>query len=132
MDHRNAEERQWDPAPSEHFTGRAWFASLSNEGGDRGLNALGVWFEAGTRTGWHTHPEGQTLYVVSGAGRVASRDGSAAVIGPGDVVYAAPGDEHWHGATPGSHMLHLSLTTGGPTEWTGELVTDEDYEGPFG
>lgn len=127
MEHRRAEDREWERAPSERFTGDVWFSSLSNVG-EGGLNALGVWFSMGARTGWHTHPEGQTLYVVSGAGRVGSRDGSAVTIGPGDVVYAEPGDEHWHGATPGSHMQHLSLTTGGDTEWTGELVSDDQYD----
>ncbi len=130
MKHTPAEDREWEPAPAEHFTGRAWFSSLS-KADDPGLNALGVRFEPGARTGWHTHPDGQVLYIVDGAGRVASRDGSAVTVGPGDVVYAAAGDEHWHGATPGSHMVHLSLTTGGPTEWTGDLVSDEDYEAGF-
>ena len=26
-------------------------------------------------------------------------------------------------------MMHLSLTTGGPTEWTGDKVADSDYLG---
>jgi quercetin dioxygenase-like cupin family protein len=38
-------------------------------------------------------------------------------IGPGDVVYAAPMERHWHGASAGHSMTHLSVTTVGPPEW---------------
>lgn len=126
MEHVTAESLRWEEAPSEYFTGRVWFGPLS-QAEDRPLNALGVMFEPGARTDWHTHPEGQVLYVVSGAGRVQTADGETVEIGPGDVVYSPPGEEHWHGAAPHSHMMHLSLTTGGATEWLPEKVTEEDY-----
>lgn len=115
----------WKAAPSEHFTGRVWFGPLSHD--PDALNALGVLFEPGARTDWHTHPAGQVLYVVSGAGKVQTDAGETVVVGPGDVVYSPPGERHWHGSTPDSFMMHLSLTTGGATEWDVDKVSEEDY-----
>ena len=126
MEHTPAGSLSWEEAPKENFTGKVWFGSLS-QAEDRPLNALGVLFEPGARTDWHTHPEGQVLYVVSGAGRVQTADGETIEIGPGDVVHTPPGEEHWHGATPNSYMVHLSLTTDGATEWKPKKVSDEDY-----
>ncbi len=126
MEHQPAKSLRWESAPDDHFTGRAWFGSLSQRE-DRPLDALGVMFDPGARTDWHTHPEGQVLYVVSGAGRVQTIDGETIEIGPGDVVHSPPGEEHWHGAAPRSYMMHLSLTTGGATEWQPRKVSDEDY-----
>jgi quercetin dioxygenase-like cupin family protein len=89
-----------------------------------------VLFEPGARTNWHTHPEGQILYVVTGTGR-AQREGEPAVeIGAGDAVYFAPAEKHWHGAASDSFMVHLAInpatTTDGGTGWL-EPVTDEEY-----
>lgn len=126
MEHTPAERLEWTEAPEENFTGRAWFGPLS-QAGDRPLNALGVLFEPEARTDWHSHPEGQVLYVVSGAGRVQTADGDTVEVGPGDVVHTPAGEEHWHGAASNSYLMHLSLTTGGDTEWTGRKVSDEDY-----
>jgi hypothetical protein len=33
---------------------------------------------------------------------------------------------HWHGARPDSPMMHLSITSDGPTEWE-EKVGDSEY-----
>ena len=126
MEHTPAESLHWVEAPAEHFTGKVWFGPLSRAE-DRPLNALGVMFEPAARTDWHTHPEGQVLYVVSGAGRVQTADGETVEVGPGDVVHRAPSPHIWHGAAPDSYLMHLSLTTGGDTEWKSEKVSDEDY-----
>jgi quercetin dioxygenase-like cupin family protein len=126
MDHSRAEDIDWQPAPAENFTGHVWFGALS-KAPDPGLNALGVLFEPGARTDWHTHPDGQVLYVASGAGRVQTEDGETVEVSAGDVVYSPAGEKHWHGAAAHSYMMHLSLTTGGPTEWLDEKVSDEDY-----
>ncbi len=90
---------------------------------------LGVQFEPGARTDWHSHPEGQVLYVVSGAGRVQEDDGTTIEISAGDVVYTEPGTVHWHGATQHSPMMHLSITTGGETEWLPRKVSDAEFGG---
>ena len=41
-----------------------------------------VVFEPGARTAWHTHPLGQTLYVISGVGRVQAQGGPVAKSSP--------------------------------------------------
>ena len=88
-------------------------------------------FERGTRTNWHTHPEGQILYVVTGTGRAQKEGEEVVEIGPGDVVYFAPGEKHWHGAGPDTFMVHVAVNpateTAVPT-WM-EPVTEEDYSG---
>jgi quercetin dioxygenase-like cupin family protein len=126
MDHRRAEDIDWTAAPEEHFTGDVWFGPLSQVP-DPGLNALAVHFAPGARTDWHTHPDGQVLYVVSGAGKVQNDGGETVVVSGGDVVYTPAGERHWHGSTEHTHMTHLSLTTGGATEWDAEKVSDGDY-----
>jgi quercetin dioxygenase-like cupin family protein len=30
-------------------------------------------------------------------------------IGPGDVVYFAPAEKHWHGAAPDTFMVHIAI-----------------------
>ncbi len=127
MEHTPAESITWEPAPEENFTGRAWFGPHDIDEDPDGLVALGVLFEPGARTDWHHHPGGQTLYVASGAGYVRNKDGHTVEMSAGDVVSIPPGETHWHGAGASSYMMHLSITTGGPTEWVGEKVDDRDY-----
>lgn len=83
-----------------------------------------VVFTPGARTYWHRHPGGQLLVVTAGRGVVATRD-QVQVVGNGDVVWAEPGEEHWHGACRDSLMTHLAVSHGS-TEWGGE-VRESDY-----
>lgn len=88
-----------------------------------------VTFEPGARTAWHMHPLGQTLYVTAGLGWAQREAGPVEEIGPGDVVWFAPGEKHWHGATPTTAMTHLAVQErqdGKAVEWL-EKVSDEDY-----
>ena len=124
MEHKPVETAVWSPSPAEHFTGTVWNSRLSDVEG--GVTMIAVQFTPGARSAWHTHPSGQILYIVSGAGLVQTDDGSTVEVSPGDVVYALPGERHWHGARPDSPMMHLSLTSGGVTEW-GSKVNDEEY-----
>lgn len=126
MEHRSVEDINWVTAGDEHFTGKVLFGPLS-AAPDRSLNALAVLFEPGARTDWHTHPDGQVLYITSGAGKVQTNDGETVRVSAGDVVYSPAGEKHWHGATETSYLTHLSLTTGGATEWLPEKVSDEEY-----
>ncbi len=41
---------------------------------------------------------GQTLHCTDGVGLVVARDGTVISLHPGDTVWTAPGEEHWHGA----------------------------------
>jgi quercetin dioxygenase-like cupin family protein len=124
MEHKSGEHMEWARSPFEHFTGAVWNTRLVE--GEPGPTVIAVQFSPGARTDWHSHPEGQVLYVVSGAGLVQSEGSPAEAIGAGDVVWAAPGERHWHGARPDSPMMHLSITSGGPTAWEGK-VSDTEY-----
>jgi quercetin dioxygenase-like cupin family protein len=88
-----------------------------------------VTFEPGARTAWHTHPLGQTLIVTAGVGRVQREGGPVEEIRPGDVVWFAPGEKHWHGASPTVAMTHIAIQEGldgKMVEWM-EKVTEEQY-----
>jgi quercetin dioxygenase-like cupin family protein len=90
-----------------------------------------VTFEPGARTAWHTHPLGQTLIVTSGCGRVQREGGPAEEIRAGDVVWFAPGERHWHGASPTTGMTHIAIQEqldGKVVDWM-EHVTDTQYQG---
>ena len=78
--------------------------------------ALHVRFPAGVRTHWHSHPGGQVLFVTDGRGRVGTRDGTVAEVAAGDLVYAPPHEEHWHGASDAESVRHLALSFGA-TAW---------------
>jgi quercetin dioxygenase-like cupin family protein len=90
-----------------------------------------VTFEPGARTAWHTHPLGQTLIVISGRGLAQRWDGQIEEIQAGDVVWFAPGEKHWHGATTTSAMSHIAIQErldGKTADWL-EKVTDDEYKG---
>jgi len=90
-----------------------------------------VTFEPGARTAWHTHPLGQTLIVTAGCGRVQRQGGPIEEIHPGDIVWFAPGEKHWHGAAPTTAMSHIAIQEkldGKVVDWL-EHVTDEQYGG---
>jgi quercetin dioxygenase-like cupin family protein len=88
-----------------------------------------VTFEPGARTAWHTHPVGQTLIVTAGVGRVQLWGSPVREIRPGDVVWIAPGEKHWHGAAPTTAMTHIAVhevENGKAVDWM-ENVTGEQY-----
>ena len=87
-------------APHEYFTGTVFQDPIIAAEAPARLVSARVSFEPGARTAWHTHPLGQTLYVVTGIGRVQSLGGPIIEIRPGDVVWIPPGEKHWHGASP--------------------------------
>jgi quercetin dioxygenase-like cupin family protein len=116
-------------APADYFTGTVWMDPVIEAEDPARLNAARVTFEPGARTAWHTHPLGQTLYVLSGVGRVQSEGGPLRSIRAGDTVWIPPGEKHWHGADPAIGMVHLALQEGldgVQADWF-EKVTDEVY-----
>jgi quercetin dioxygenase-like cupin family protein len=93
------------------------------------VTGASVTFEPGARTAWHTHPLGQTLIVTSGCGWVQREGGAIEEIHPGDVVWFAPGEKHWHGAAPATAMTHIAIQEqldGKAVDWM-EHVSDEQY-----
>jgi quercetin dioxygenase-like cupin family protein len=118
--------------PATLFTGDVWFDVVVREQDYPHMRVNTVRFAPGARTAWHCHPRGQTLYVTEGRGLVQSRRGAIVEICPGDVIYAPPGEEHWHGAAPGHFMTHVALwevdDQGESATW-GAHVTDDEYHG---
>ncbi|MBR0872707.1 cupin domain-containing protein [Bradyrhizobium tropiciagri] len=134
MDIHVAGSRPTRRAPSENFTGTVLQDPINMAPAPARLNASRVSFEPGARTAWHTHPLGQTLYVISGIGRVQAKGGPIREIRPGDVVWIPPNEKHWHGASPGNSMTHIAMQEaldGVFSTWM-EHVTDEEYNGKVG
>ena len=118
-----------DKGPAEYFTGMVRVDPLFNPPTPARAFGASVTFEPGARTAWHTHPLGQTLIVTAGSGLAQREGGPVEQIQPGDVVWFAPGEKHWHGATPTTAMTHIAIQEaldGKVVEWM-EKVTDEQY-----
>ncbi|MBY5553275.1 cupin domain-containing protein [Rhizobium leguminosarum] len=117
--------------PADWFTGSVRVDPLFAATSPARAAGASVTFEPGARTAWHTHPLGQTLIVTSGCGRVQREGGPVEEIGAGDVVWFAPGERHWHGASPTTAMTHIAIQEqldGKVVDWM-EHVTDAQYQG---
>jgi quercetin dioxygenase-like cupin family protein len=116
--------------PTDWFTGAVYIDTVATPSGAARLRASTVHFTPGARTAWHTHPNGQTIYVLEGVGLCQVRGGPIEVIRPGDRVFFEPGEDHWHGAAPDRFMTHIAMQeaddSGSPVAW-GEHVSDEEY-----
>lgn len=115
--------------PADAFTGTVWQDPVIDAPAPARIRGARVSFEPGARTAWHTHPLGQTLHVISGFGRVQTWGGPIREIRAGDTVWIAPGEKHWHGASPTAAMVHLALQEqldGVHVTWM-EHVSDEQY-----
>lgn len=117
--------------PKDWFSGAVYIDTIRNPSKLSRLAAASVRFAPGARTAWHTHPNGQTLYVTEGVGVVQGRGGAIEVILPGDVVWIEPKEDHWHGAARGHFMTHIAMqeadSQGNVVAW-GRQVTDEEYD----
>lgn len=112
------------------FTGRAMLDPLlESDDGKHLVRVNSVVFEPGARTYWHSHDDGQLLLVNSGRGMVQDRAGHQHELLPGDTVWAAPGEEHWHGAAPDSLLVHTAVSLG-VTQWQEEVPGDR-YQAAF-
>jgi quercetin dioxygenase-like cupin family protein len=117
--------------PAEYFTGTVRVDPQFDAPEPARVVGASVTFEPGARTAWHTHPLGQTLVVTSGCGRAQRWGGVIEEIRPGDVIWFAPGEKHWHGAAPRTAMTHLAIQEkldGRTVDWL-EHVSDEQYGG---
>ncbi len=115
--------------PADYFTGVVRIDPLFQAPDPARVAGACVTFEPGARTAWHTHPLGQTLVVVSGCGRAQRWGGPIEEIKPGDVIWFAPDEKHWHGAAPTTAMTHIAVQErqdGRTVDWL-EHVTDEQY-----
>ena len=129
MDIKRSGSQASSRGPAEYFTGTVRVDPLFQAPDPARVNGASVTFEPGARTAWHTHPLGQTLVVTTGFGRAQRWGGPVEEIRPGDVIWFAPGEKHWHGATAATAMSHIAVQEkldGSPVTWM-EQVSDEQY-----
>jgi len=115
--------------PADWFTGTVRIDPLFQAPAPARVVSASVTFEPGARTAWHAHPLGQTLVVTAGCGRAQCAGGPIEEIRPGDVVWFAPGEKHWHGAGPATALTHLAIQEqleGKAVDWM-EPVSDAQY-----
>src|SRR3979411_2564286 len=109
MDIKRSGSRPSGKGPAEYCTGAVRVDPLLQATDPGRVAGASVTFEPGARTAWHTHPLGQTLIVTAGRGWVQREGGPVEVIRPGDVVWFAPGENHWHGAAATTAMTYIAL-----------------------
>ncbi len=129
MKHSPNGSRPTKAAPGSRFTGTVWQDEINSAPAPARVRMVKVHFEPGARTAWHTHRLGQTLYVTEGFGLARAEDGPLVELRPGDTIWIAPGERHWHGAGPQTSMTHIAVQEaedGETTDWL-EHVSDEDY-----
>jgi quercetin dioxygenase-like cupin family protein len=129
MDIKRSGSQPSGKGPAEYFSGTVRVDPLFEAADPARVVGASVTFEPGARTAWHTHPLGQTLIVTAGSGRARSWGGAIEVIRPGDVIWFAPGEKHWHGASPTTAMTHIAIQErldGKTVDWL-EKVSEEQY-----
>ena len=115
--------------PADWFTGTVRIDPLFKAPHPARVSGSCVTFEPGARTAWHTHPLGQTLIVTAGCGLAQREGGRVEQIRPGDVVWFAPAEKHWHGAGPTTPLTHIAIAEaldGKVVDWL-EHVSDAQY-----
>ena len=134
MDIKRAGSQPSGKGPADWFTGTVRIDPLFQAPAPARVAGAAVTFEPNARTAWHTHPLGQTLIVIAGSGRAQRDGGPIEEIRPGDVIWFAPGERHWHGASPTTAMTHIAVQEaldGKAVDWM-EHVTDTQYAGKPG
>ena len=129
MNIQRAGSRPSNKGPADWFTGAVRIDPLFSAPAPARAAGAAVTFEPGARTAWHTHPLGQTLIVTAGLGRVQRDGGPVEEIRPRDVVWFAPGERHWHGASPATAMTHIAIQEmldDKAVDWL-EHVSDAEY-----
>jgi quercetin dioxygenase-like cupin family protein len=95
--------------PKEWFAGEVDVDAAAAPSSPPRLSALGVRLTPGPGATWHSHPNGRTVYLTAGAWLMQRRGGPVEVIRPGDRVFFAPREEHWHVAMLTSFMTHPAM-----------------------
>ena len=128
---RNASTPSREGAVPDNFTGAVRVDNMAQADAPSRVGTASVTFAPGARTVWHTHPAGQTIIISAGKGWVQRQGGPIEEVGPGDTVFFAAGEKHWHGATATTGMTHIAVTErvdGTNVVWL-DPVTDTQYEG---
>ncbi|WP_333660878.1 cupin domain-containing carboxymuconolactone decarboxylase family protein [Chishuiella changwenlii] len=116
-------------APKEWFTGTVWLNMNVKPEEEYNVNIGTVSFESKARTNWHSHTNGQILFVIEGIGYYQEEGKPIQLIQEGDVVKIPKNVKHWHGASHQKYMRHIAMITEvdtDKTEWF-EPVNDKDY-----
>ncbi|MEO9131202.1 MAG: cupin domain-containing protein [Sphingomonas sp.] len=130
MDIKRNGSRPSAQGPADYFTGAVRIDFPFQAEAPGRVAGATVSFEPGARTAWHTHPLGQTLIVTTGLGWAQREGGPVEEIRPGDVIWFAPGEKHWHGATATTGMTHVAIAEaldGRVVDWM-EQVTEAQYQ----
>lgn len=115
-------QTQQPPGDDPRFTGVS--TGLEPEG----LTISRRRFEAGARSAWHFHDQGQLLFVEEGRARTQKRGQAMREMGPGESDYTQPKVQHWHGAAQNEHFIQVAVGFGSGITWL-EKTTDEEYNG---
>lgn len=117
-------------APGDWFAGDVYIDVVSRSATPARVLGGVIRFTPGSRTAWHSHPNGQNVFVTEGVGLIQREGGPVEEVRPGDRVSIEPGENHWHGAT--STCFHTQIAyqvadeAGIDTIW-GRHVTEEEY-----
>ena len=109
---------------AQYFIGHSYIAPMDGD-------MVNVTFEPGCRNNWHIHHGMvQVLVCVYGRGWYQEWGKPAVPLTEGTVIAIPEGVKHWHGASKGSWMQHLTyhkdVQDGASNEWL-EPVSDEVY-----
>ena len=116
--------------PSDWFTGAVYIDTVAAPSEASRVSASSVHFTPGARTAWHTHPNGQTIWVTEGVGLCQRRGGPIEIIRTGDRVFFEPREDHWHGAAATRFMTHVAMLEAdadGNLGAVGDHVSDDEY-----
>src|SRR4051794_41407309 len=76
--------------PSDWFSGAVYIDAVATPSEGSRLSASSVHFTPGARTAWHTHPHGQTIYVLEGLAMPSPAAGAARGIRPATPASSSP------------------------------------------
>ena len=117
-------------AGNTNFSGNVFLKRMFSANNSSDISAGVVNFKAGSRTAWHTHPQGQMLIITEGKGWIQQWGEPVIEVQEGDIVWFPAGVKHWHGGTPDSDMTNIAIAPivdGRSSDWL-EKVSDEQYK----
>lgn len=110
------------PADDPRFTGKSVTLEAT------GLGVSRRHFEPGARSAWHSHDQGQIIFVEKGRARTQKRGQPVKELALHDSDYTSPNVLHWHGAAPDQEFVQVAVGFGGDVKWM-DKVTDAEYRG---
>jgi quercetin dioxygenase-like cupin family protein len=117
------------PAPAGVSSGPFRVQMLLSSRVEGEMTAMRAFIDPGVVTHWHSHPSGQLLFVLDGAGLVQRDGGDVIEVCAGDCIWFAPGERHWHGAGPVSHFGYISVQPvkcGTAVHWMEPVAPEEE------